>query len=265
MILIRTLISWVEGLLNLLGDIKDTIPGFLSGIAGWIIGKIDAAIDKVMDLLEFLADFSYWTALLHELAFHILRLDEIGEWLAKLFGIPLWTWENIVTKVFDGIRYMVGMSVQHGDAFVAALRNALLRAFDVLGWSFDTVKLLAISAVNELLESTDWLWERFVEHVWPRLAGIGGFLEDWMLWNAEWLKDTVLDLADWAWGWLEGLSSLPTSLLDIIGWDILARIQEAGKDFILFLLEIAGAIVETIAQPIVDLGESILDYVWGDE
>jgi len=265
LIYLRTLLSWVEDVLDLLESIRDTIPGFLSGIAGWLIGKLNGVIGKLIDLLEFLSDISSWTGLIHELAFHILHIDEIGEWLAKLFDIPLWTWENIIVKVFDGLRYILAMSVSHGDDFVAAIRDALLRAFDVLGWSFDTVKLLAISAVNELLESTDWLWERFVEHVWPRLAGIGGFLEDWLLWNAEWLKDTVLDLTEWAWGWLEGLSSLPTSLLEIIGWDILARIQEAGKDFILFLLEIAGAIVETIAQPIVDLGESILDYVWGDE
>lgn len=265
MVLIRSLISWVEGLLDLLESIRDTIPGFLRGIAGWIIGKIDAAIDKVMDLLEFLADVSFWTGLVHELAFHILRLDEIWEGLARLFDIPLWTWENIITKVFNGIRYIVGMSVQHGDAFVAALKDALLRAFDALNWTFDTVKLLAISAINELLESTDWLWEQFLEHVWPRIIGAGGKLEDWVLESADWLWDTVLIAPFRLWDWLTDLTELPFNILNMIGFDWLKRVKDGPKAFFLFLIEQIGDILEDIAEPIVDLGETIFDFVWGDE
>jgi hypothetical protein len=215
--------------------------------------------------VQILRDWENWTGLVHEALSYILEWSDVEGKLAAVFGIPGWTWENIILKIADGFLYIVTVADDYKQKLFEAIKPVMEAVWPLLTWSSDQWKFLITMVLNEIINTTSWFWDNFNTYVWGKLSAPTGALEKWLEGQADNLRDNILDLGNWFGQWLEELPGLPQALMGKIMWELLIRIRSAGADFLTMLLDMAEETISIIAWPVVNLGEKILEYVWGDD
>jgi phage-related protein len=262
---IRDFIDLLWAFMQVVAGWVSHIPGWLGPVGDWIRDRVQDIIEGLSNLTDALWNWEYWTGLIHDAIQYIMEWADVENHLADFFGLAAWTWQSFIRKIWDAVLYIIAFAAGEADRLVDYIKPALTRVWDFLGWSVEQWKFLTLATVGELVDTTDWLWDNFTKHVWGRLTAPWGPLEEWVLDRGDWVRDFVVRLPDWVGDWWEGLTELPAKLMDAVGWNILQRIGNAGQDFLLFLLGLAGDAIAAIAEPIVDLGEQILDAMWGEE
>lgn len=262
---IRAIIDGVWDFFALIFGWADTIPGFLRGVSGWIKDRIRDVINGILGPVNFLLDIEWWTGLIHEGVSYILEWADIRDELARVFEIPEWTWNNVILRIADGFLYIIAFAESKREALFTALRPAIENAWGFLKWGADEWRFLIIGILNEFVDTTSWFWDKFEKHVWGRLTAPWGPLETWLTEQADNIRDNILNLGEWIWGWLEEIEHLPPLFMDKVFWQVLVYIKRAGGNFLMLLLEMTEEALTVVAWPITKLGEKILDFVWDSE
>jgi len=272
---------------NLGNDIpRPNIP-LIGGLLDWLGDRIHGVGDTLYEIAYQIRDIADWFELVHDIVQYIIDFVDIEDWLKDLWGIPSLTIGWIGLKAIDVLHWMLVASEDFADDFIDWIKPALKRAFSLLDLTADGLRWVIENVVEDAFEYGSELMLRVIWGTWRKISEFGGVLEDWITDRGDWLVNDALHLPFWFLGqiidasdWIinEGLrlgdwirseidlaSDWVTSLLDKAFWQMLDFMVNMPETFVTAVLDALSATYETFSDKIVDLGELILDHVWGEE
>ena len=260
----------------LIGDLLDWLEDRLNDVAG-AFHQLSDAFDDIQD----------WFDLVHDIALRVIDVLDVEEWLKDVLSLTGVSLGFLTLRLLDAFRFAFTASQDVADAFVDALKPALERAFDFLSMTGDAFSWAVLHVINEVFKPGVDFFDNIIDTVWDSISSVGGPLLDWLIDNADWFYDTLLNvstrvvfhIANNAKDFIELILDLPEWLLNEVleaaDWTkelttqglnaLLDIIVNKSLDFVTAVAKGVSAHLDDVAQPIIDLGETILDYVWGEE
>ncbi len=264
--------QFVRNIINVIYGVAVTIWGWLDNIPSipflgwddWVIDRLKDAISFIISPLTWFRTLEAWAAAIHDAIFFILDLTEIDEHLAKVFEIPKWTWDNVLSNIVNSFLYIIAVVEEKRQILFDGLRPAIEGAWSLLTWDSDAWTYMIGLVMGQIFETTSFFWDSFDTYVWGRLTEVLGPLETWLEGQADNLIDNILDLGNWFKDKLLDFANIPDEFVGWIGMKVFHLMQLAGADFINLLLNIVSDVLSAVAEPIVNLGERILIFVWDE-
>jgi len=260
----------------LIGDLLDWLEDRLNDVAG-AFHQLSDAFDDIQD----------WFDLVHDIALRVIDVLDVEEWLKDVLSLTGVTLGFLTLRLLDAFRFAFTASQDIADAFVDTLKPALERAFDFLSMTGDAFSWAVLHVINEVFKPGVDFFDNIVDTIWDSISSVGGPLLDWLIDNADWIRDNLLNIPTWlAYHIAANARDFIELVLDLPSW-LLEQIEEGAEwtqgfvtgalnallDIIVnktinFVEAVAAGVsshLDDVAQPIIDLGELILDYVWGEE
>ena len=271
--------------------VADSIPHpnipLIGDLLNWVEDRIDDVASAFRQLSDAFEEIVEWFDLVHDIALRVIDVLDVEEWLKNVLSLGGVTLGFLTLRLLDAFRFAFTASRDLADAFVDALKPALERAFDFLDFTSDAFAWAVIHILNEVLKPGVQFFDNIIEDIWQSISSVGGPFLDWLIDNAEWLYDTVLaiptrlalHIAANAKDFIELILDLPSWLIEQVEegteWTqgfvtnalnaLLDIIVNKTVDFVTAVAAGISSHLDDVAQPIIDLGETILDYVWGEE
>lgn len=271
--------------------VADSIPHpnipLIGGLLNWVEDRIDDIAGTLRQISDAFEEITDWFDLVHDIALRVIDVLDVEEWIKRLWGLADISLGALVRRLLDGFRFAFTAAPELADAFVKALLPALKRALSFIDLAGDAFKWAVIHIINEVFKPGIGLFADIVDDIWDSISSVGGPLLDWLVDNADWIRDNLLNIPTWlayhiagnAKGFIELILDLPSWLLEQVEegaeWTkgfvtdalnaLLDIIVNKTGDFVKAVAIGVSSHLDNVAQPIVDLGELILDYVWGEE
>jgi len=253
----------------------------------WCADRIENLADAFRQLSDEFEDIQEWFELVHDIALRVIDVLDVEEWLKDVLDLAGMSLGFLTLRLLDAFRFAFTASSDLADAFVDALKPALERAFDFLSMTGVAFSWAVLHIINEVFKPGVQFFDNIIDTVWDSISSVGGPLLDWLIDNADWIRDNLLNIPTWlayhiaanARDFIELVLDLPSWLLEQIEegaeWTqgfvtdalnaLLDIIVNKTVDFVTAVASGVSSHLDDVAQPIIDLGELILDYVWGEE